>query len=170
MLPAADEASSGACVVTTFAELADASQLSSAGQVLLRHAQRRIVASLEAAGFQVAAWCSRANPMSPSVRTVYESLRVIDPLNAEVLDVELRFTLMQVGSRTRLHPEVSVRSETKNRSLTSAELAYRNWDTLDLVDVGTHFQQAFHALAAPEGMADAVFDTLAEKLSLALAP
>lgn len=155
---------------TTFAELADAAHLSPGGQALLRHAQRRIVAALEAAGFRAAAWANRSNPMSTAVRTVYESLKVVDPLNEAVFDIELRFTLTQVGRLTAWHLTTTTRSVTEDRTLTCAEIAYQTWESDELAETYALFQAAFQAHVAPDGIADEVFSALADELSFEVAP
>lgn len=158
-------------VVSTFAELADAAQLSSSGQALLRNVQRRIVAALEGAGFRVAAWASRPNPMTPLVRTVYESLKVVDPLNAAVFDIELRFTLKQFSWLTEWQLTASVRSEgERGGHLTCAEFAFETWQSVELPETYALFQAAFQARLAPDGIADDVFSTLADELTFELAP
>lgn len=155
----------------TFAELADAAHLSSAGQALLRHVQRRIVASLEAAGFRVAAWASRPNPMSPLVRTVYESLKVVDPLNAEVFDIELQFRLKQFSWLTEWHLVASVRREGAGGGhLTGTEIVHESWKSVEFPDAYAHYQAAFLARVAPDGIADEVFSSLADNLSFEVAP
>ena len=155
----------------TFAEMADAAHLSSAGQALLRHVQRRIVAALEAAGFRVAAWASRPNPMSPLVRTVYESLKVVDPLNAAVFDIELRFTLKQYSWLTEWQLTATVRSEGEGGGhLTCAEFIFDTWESVELPETYALFQAAFVARLAPDGIADEVFSSLADDIAFEVAP
>jgi hypothetical protein len=161
---------SAVCQFTTFAELADASQLSAAGQVLLRYVQRRAIASFEEGGFQCAAWASRSTSLSDSVRTIKESLRVVDPLSDEVFDMELRFTLMQVDAQIGLTLELCMRSDTADRHVTNSEIAYIRWVSPNLRDIEERCHEAYHRLVTPEGISDDVFAGLASKLSFALAP
>lgn len=153
-----------------FADLADAAMITAAGQILLRHVQRRVISALETAGFRAASWAHRPYLNSSKVRVLRESLQVVDPLTEAVFDLQLEFMLTQISSVTRLRLDCTARTLPGGKCLTEAEIVNLHWGSLDLVEIENALHKAFHELVAPEGLNDDAFAGLVNNLTYSLAP